>query len=97
MRPWRKYARKLRQRQIAMRAGGRFRGRQGGAEGQLLEAVQGVVVHEIADRGLGGQDRFQTMQQVQQARIVCRGAGSVAETAGHKGGRSGNQVQQGAG
>jgi hypothetical protein len=41
-----------RQRQVSMHPDGRFRRCQGVAEGQVLEAVQGVVMHEIPDRRL---------------------------------------------
>jgi predicted RNase H-like nuclease len=51
---------------IAMVAGSRFRRRQSIAEVKLLEAVQGVVMHEILDRGLRRQHLLQTMQQVMQ-------------------------------
>jgi len=56
-----------------MHADGRFRRCQGVAEGQVLKAVQGVVVHEVADRRLCRQHMLEPVQQLveQGAQTLC--------------------------
>ena len=57
---------------VTVIAGGRLRRCQGFPEMQMLEAVQGVVMHEILDRRLRRQDVLKVMNQFMQP--VVRGS-----------------------